>query len=97
MAMIERIINGHQVIWDGSCVWVNSSDGAALGRFGKRGLDVHTTPQQQRTGAGQCLACTHSKPTWSDWVEFQAKMLEHYNVQVVDEMSPTWLKHESSK
>lgn len=63
-------------------VWIHCSDGSTVGRFGKMGIDLHTSASEQRQGASQCRLCTHGKPTASDWQLFRDKALEWWGVQV---------------
>lgn len=72
--------------------WVNNEVGC-IGRLGLRGIDVHCDPTEQLTGAtkSECLYCTHTHTTQADWPVFQAKMLEHHNVDLSAEPMPEWL------
>lgn len=69
---------------DGATVWVNGPDGA-IGRFGARGIDVHTVD------TSGCLYCTHELTGRSDWDVFAVKMREHHGVDVDDEHMPVRL------
>lgn len=72
-----------QISADGKTIWVHSIDGSTIGRFSTVfGMDVHRTAEEQQQGAPQCLHCTHTKPTQSDWEKFCELMLEHYGVEV---------------
>lgn len=76
-----------QVSADGSTVWVHALDGSTVGRFSKRfGLDVHTTVTHQMGGAAQCLHCTHTAATHSDWLTFCRLMAEHHGIRVKDDL-----------
>ena len=69
-------------------VWVHASDGSTVGRFSKHfGMDIHRSIGQQLEGQGQCLHCTHEKPSGADWAEFCELMMKHFDVVV----SPTLL------
>lgn len=71
-----------QVSADGGTVWVHT-EGSTVGRFSKRfGLDVHATVDQQMAGESQCLHCTHTPPTHSDWLIFCGLMADHYGIDV---------------
>ena len=35
-------------------VWVHASDGSTVGRFGRMGIDIHTSVTEQMNGAGHC-------------------------------------------
>lgn len=84
----------HEIQTDGRAVWVSGADGSNLGRFGRWGVDVHTTIEAQMNGAGQCLVCTHGHTTLSDWRTFQHGMLEHHGVVVPDDVMPAFLSRE---
>lgn len=72
-----------QVNHDGSIVWVHANDGSTVGRFSKRfGIDVHTTATQQLEGSPQCLHCTHSPGTASDWELFCDPLNAHHLITV---------------
>lgn len=77
-------MNHHiQISIDNNTLWVHAADGSTVGRFSKRfGMDVHTTSTAQLSGAGQCLACTHTPPTAKEWEIFIALMRQHYGVIV---------------
>ncbi len=76
---------------DGVTAWVNASDGSCIGRFGRMGVDVHTTITSQMAGSGQCLECTHGPVGLAEWRLFQRAMSQHYGVAVSDEHMPTRL------
>ncbi|MEY8200458.1 MAG: hypothetical protein RPS47_14575 [Colwellia sp.] len=64
-------------------VWIHSfEDGSTVGRFGKMGVDIHTTVTEQLAGASQCRLCTHSKVGEKEWTLFREKALEYWNVSV---------------
>ncbi|MFN9471448.1 hypothetical protein [Acidovorax sp.] len=68
---------------DGKTVWVHSPGGSTVGRFSKVfGMDVHTTFEAQRAGAGECLHCTHVKPNRGDWLLFCELIERHYGIAV---------------
>lgn len=71
-----------QVSADGKTIWVHAFDGSTVGRFSMRGMDVHTTVQEQMQGASQCLHCTHTRPELSDWLMFCEYMRTIYNIHV---------------
>lgn len=73
---------------DGITVWVNASTGDCIGRFGRNGIDIHRTVQDQMDGKDQCLFCTHAPVTRDEWELFKVKMLELYRVTVTDEHMP---------
>ena len=67
----------------GKTVWVHGVDGSTVGRFSTVfGMDIHRTVTEQLAGAGQCLRCTHEKPSHKEWLEFCALMQLHYGVTV---------------
>lgn len=63
-------------------VWIHCSDGSTVGRFGKFGIDLHNSVQEQMQGASQCRLCTHGAPTRTDWELFRAKAKEWWKVDV---------------
>jgi len=64
-------------------LWIHCSTGETVGRFDKRfGIDIHTTIEEQASGAGQCLHCTHGKPTIEDFNYFCAKAKELWGVDI---------------
>ena len=64
-------------------VWVHGADGSTVGRFSTVfGMDIHRTVTEQLAGAGQCLRCTHEKPSRKEWVEFCELMQLHYGVEI---------------
>lgn len=76
-----------QVGADGRTVWVHGPDGSTVGRFSKTfGMDVHTTVTEQLAGVGQCLHCTHERPTLQDWLKFCELMKAHYQIDVPQDL-----------
>lgn len=70
-------------------VWINGPDGSCVGRFGRMGIDLHTTATEQLNGASQCRLCTHGKPSPEDWALFRAKAAEWWNVEIpADTLNP---------
>jgi hypothetical protein len=65
---------------DYTTVWINGAT-SLLGRFGPRGVDVHTD--------SLCDDCKTGEP---DWEHFKAKMLEVHGVTVIDRYQPDWSK-----
>ena len=76
-----------QLSYDGDAVWVCNSAGYTIGRFGKRGIDVH----QPATAAncGECLHCTHAPTDLGDWMKFIELMDTHYGVVIPMYATPT--------
>lgn len=79
-------MSGHEVIIS-SCglkLWVNSKkDGSCIARFDKRfGMDIHRTGTEMMEGKGECLYCSHEKPTSADWETFRKKVFEAYDVEI---------------
>lgn len=66
-------------------VWIHASDGSTVGRFGRKGVDLHTTVTEQMNGAPQCRLCTHGEPTYGDWQLFRDKALEWWGVEVPED------------
>ena len=81
--------SGHEIIWDGRVVWVNSNvDGMSLGRFSPHGgIDVHKPFAEQRSSGSPCIECSPDGST-EGWKKFQALMLKHYNVVVPNAAAP---------
>ena len=81
-----------EVIADGTTVWVNSNeDGGCVARFGRNGIDIHRTTEEQMRGQPQCRSCTHSKVTLEDWICFRLKVREFYGVEVPEAYRPEYL------
>jgi hypothetical protein len=78
-----------EIVSDGRCVWVNDDQGACIGRFSKRGVDVHRTLAEQLAEGKQCLVCSHGT---ADWDVFVSAMLEHHGVAVGSEHRPSWVQ-----
>lgn len=73
-------------------VWIHSFvDGSTVGRFGKMGVDIHTTVTEQLAGAPQCRVCTHGRVSVSDWELFRSKAMEFWGVSVPDDAFDTAL------
>ena len=89
----ERIIEGHQVLWDGRTVWINSSDdGSSIGRFGRGGVDVHRNATEQMNGASQCLDCSLD-PSLAGWERFKMGMMWYHRIEIPETCRPTFLGH----
>lgn len=68
-------------------VWVHALDGSTVGRFDWRfGVDVHSTIADQLAGRGQCLHCTHTPPSQSDWDDFRQLMWQHHGAYVPENL-----------
>jgi len=78
---------------DSVTVWVNT-EASNIGRFGRYGIDVHTTLDAQLQGASECLACTHGPTHLAEWRRFQLLMLEHYGIEITDRHIPQRIKQE---
>lgn len=79
-------------------VWIHAPDGSTVGRFGRMGIDLHTTVTEQMAGAPQCRLCTHDTPSIEDWQLFRAKALEWWGVEVPDDaFDHSLLKSETAK
>jgi hypothetical protein len=85
----------YEIKSDKLVVWVNVEN-ELIGRFSKFGIDIHTTVEDQFSGKGECLDCTHSFTGMSEWHRFQNGMKRFYNVIVSDEHMPEFLKKEIS-
>lgn len=80
----------HEIASDGRTVWVNSQTGACLGRFGPMGIDIHHDIGHE--SGTECLSCTHSPATLTDWHRFVLEMKKFYDVAIGEEHKPTWLE-----
>lgn len=76
---------------DGRTVWVHRG-GETIGRFGRFGIDVHSTLQEQMEGASQCKCCTHGPTSSTHWELFKAAMLQYHEVIVGNEYMPIRLQ-----
>lgn len=75
-----------EVSQSGDAIWIHSlEDGSTVGRFGKMGVDIHTTVSEQLAGAPQCRLCTHGRVSASDWNMFREKALEFWGVVVPED------------
>ena len=84
--------SGHEIIWDGRVVWVNSGvDGSSIGRFSRQGIDVHVAFAEQLETGKVCIDCS-ADGSAEGWKKFQALLLEHYDVVVPDEAAPKNLR-----
>ncbi len=68
-----------------NAVWIHASDGSTVGRFGRMGIDLHTTVTEQMAGMPQCRLCTHGQPKAADWALFRERALEWWGVEVPDD------------
>ena len=77
----------YEVEWSviNDAVWIHASDGSTVGRFGKMGVDLHTTATEQLKGKPQCRLCTHGRPSVEDWELFKNKAMEWWGVEVPDD------------
>jgi hypothetical protein len=69
-----------QVSASNDAVWVHADDGSTVGRFGRLGIDLHTTVTEQLNGSPQCRLCTHGKPSIKEWDLFREKCKEWWGV-----------------
>jgi hypothetical protein len=74
----------YEIQADGDRVWINTADGM-VGRFSKRGIDVH--------GEGHCApgGCEPGPCGVPHWERFKAKMWEHHGIVVPETAKPRWL------
>ncbi len=77
-----------EIVTDGSTVWVNADDGMSVGRFGRRGVDVHRDVAGQLETGEQCLACIHGLPHAEGWEMFRSAIAEHYGIAVPEDFRP---------
>ena len=66
-------------------VWVHAADGGTVGRFGKMGIDIHTSIAEQLETGKTCLLCTHEPVTPADWALFRAKAVELWNIVIPED------------
>lgn len=66
-------------------VWVHASDGSTVGRFGKMGIDIHSSVTDQMNGASQCDLCTHGLVTAQDWATFRKEASARWGVKIPEE------------
>jgi len=74
-----------QISLSRDAVWVHASDGSTVGRFGKMGIDIHSTVTEQMNGASQCDLCTHGRVTAEDWTTFREEALARWGVEIPDD------------
>jgi hypothetical protein len=84
--------DNYQVISDGTTVWVNHSSGYCAARFGRFGIDIHNSPDDQERTGEQCLYCTHGAVKAVDWITFTEKVMELFGVTVEDKHCPDRLR-----
>lgn len=66
-----------------NAVWIHSAaDGSTVGRFGRQGVDLHTTATEQLAGMPECRLCTHGQPSLEEWQLFRSKAYEWWGVTV---------------
>lgn len=71
-----------QVSLNNDTVWVHSSDGSTVGRFGRFGIDIHNTVSEQMQGKSECRLCTHGRVSLPDWKLFIEKSLTFWGVVI---------------
>ncbi|MBQ68890.1 hypothetical protein CL689_02390 [Candidatus Saccharibacteria bacterium] len=74
-----------QISLSRDAVWVHASDGSTVGRFGKMGIDIHSTVAEQMNGASQCDLCTHGRVTSEDWATFRKEALARWGIEIPDD------------
>lgn len=74
-----------EVSSDGVVVWVNWIHGA-IARFGRKGIDVHSSDTTK------CLYCTQGDTTAADWETFKQAVWVAHAVEVTDEHKPVRFK-----
>lgn len=99
-ALPPDVLPGHdgrifEVVTDGRTVWVNADDGMSVGRFSKRGVDVHADAQTQMETGRQCLACVHDLPPPEAWDVFVGELAEHYGIALPDDLRPEYALEEA--
>ncbi len=66
-------------------VWIHSSDGGTVGRFGRNGIDIHNSPTVVRETGIECLLCTHRPSTPADWKLFREMALDLWGIDVPED------------
>ncbi len=89
--MKQRLVSKHLVQWDSRTVWVTAPDGGTVARFGRFGVDLHNTLEEQQATGRQCLDCTHGEPNEADWLRFREGLVTHYGVRLPAACKPIWL------
>ncbi len=85
--MTMGVAKDYEITSDGITVWINSGTGCNIARFGRMGIDVHRSFEEQQT-MGQCLHCTAGPVTADDWETFKADMKKFYGITVSDAYKP---------
>jgi hypothetical protein len=80
---------GTEVSSDGRTIWVNDATGMCIGRFSRRGIDVHRSSDAQLRGESQCLDCIHDLPFDESWDRFVESMLKHHGVTISASLKPS--------
>ena len=83
--------NGHQIASDGKSVWVNDGMGGCVARFGRGGIDIHSTTAEQIANGLACRFCTHALPTPMEWDLFRAKVEEFHGVRIPNLFMPLFI------
>lgn len=83
-----RLKGGFDISTDNVTVWINGPDGCNAGRFGRMGIDIHRSYDEQKKTGEQCLHCTAGPVTAADWETFKIEMNRHYGVVVTDRFKP---------
>lgn len=82
------LIGEYHVETDGVTVWVHSSQGFTVARFGRMGIDIHNDLKDQEQGKPKCLMCSHSPTTSKDWDNFIIHMKQFYGVTIDHKYKP---------
>ncbi|RAH97839.1 hypothetical protein DLJ53_28830 [Acuticoccus sediminis] len=83
-------------VWsDGNTVWVNSQTGMCVGRFSRRGIDVHRDLDEQLATGQQCLDCVHDLSPPEAWERFKASMTLHYGIEIGEHLRPAYARTEA--
>lgn len=84
---------GHQILWDGQTVWVNScEDGSSIARFSRVSVDIHKSATEQIATGDQCLACFHVEYPSHAWNKFIRLLFEYYGVEAPEAARPAYAK-----
>jgi hypothetical protein len=86
---ITEEMSGFEIMSDGKVVWVHSARGSCVGRFSRRGIDVHHETAFQITTGQQCLDCRAGPCGEADWEYFRIGMRMHYGLDISDLHMPT--------
>lgn len=81
--MISVCYPAFEAASNGSTLWINGADGACIGRFTARHVEIHRGFAAQMAGEGECLDCFDRTDDFeADWARFVHGMVMFHNVIV---------------